>query len=266
MKKVFLAQAVLLAAAIPAISCAAGAAPPYTLTGNVNVFSDYRFRGISQTVKGPAIQGGFDFAHSSGFYLGNWNSNVASSSYPGGNGAEMDFYGGFKGVFGKTGISYDIGNLYYYYDKARYTGTGEKYNNNEVYFGLGYGPLTGKVYYSTTDYFGLSNTAAGAAGLLQRGGSRGTYYLDLTYSQELLPKLTVMAHAGRTRYNNYTDLSYTDYKLGASYDLNGFVLGAAIIGNSNNGDVFKNFNTAGSGTGNKTLYKSTLVLSVGKTF
>ena len=40
----------------------ARAEPDYTLTGNVGIFSDYRFRGISQTNKKPAIQGGIDFA------------------------------------------------------------------------------------------------------------------------------------------------------------------------------------------------------------
>ena len=49
---------------------AAEPASPHTLTGNLGFFSDYRFRGISQTAKNPAIQGGFDYAHSSGFYAG----------------------------------------------------------------------------------------------------------------------------------------------------------------------------------------------------
>jgi uncharacterized protein (TIGR02001 family) len=76
MKKVLLASAVLAALAAPATVIAqatgtgaaggagAGAAPAatpeHTLTGNVGLFSDYRFRGISQTFKQPAIQGGFD--------------------------------------------------------------------------------------------------------------------------------------------------------------------------------------------------------------
>ena len=35
-------------------------ASPHTLTGNVAAVSDYRFRGVSQTYRHPAIQGGFD--------------------------------------------------------------------------------------------------------------------------------------------------------------------------------------------------------------
>src|ERR1051325_8201182 len=54
----------------------APAAPP-ALTGNFGLFSQYIFRGLTQTNKEPAIQGGFDYAHASGFYLGTWASNIS---------------------------------------------------------------------------------------------------------------------------------------------------------------------------------------------
>ena len=54
----------------------------------------------------PAFQGGFDVAHSSGFYVGNWNSNVEQGLFNGAS-LEMDFYGGYKGTFGAFG--YDVG-------------------------------------------------------------------------------------------------------------------------------------------------------------
>ncbi|MDD3529832.1 MAG: TorF family putative porin, partial [Gallionellaceae bacterium] len=47
---------------------------PHSITGNLAFVSDYAFRGISQTDEDPAIQGGFDYAHASGFYLGVWGS------------------------------------------------------------------------------------------------------------------------------------------------------------------------------------------------
>src|SRR5439155_8563369 len=103
-------------AAAPAIAQQAAAAatpPPPPVTGNLTLVSEYRFRGIDQTFGKPAIQGGFDYAHSSGIYLGNWNSNVSQGAgYPGGN-IEMDFYGGYKHAFGDFGI--DVGAIYYYY-------------------------------------------------------------------------------------------------------------------------------------------------------
>jgi hypothetical protein len=39
------------------------------VTANVSVVSDYRYRGISQSNLRPAVQGGFDYAHESGFLM-----------------------------------------------------------------------------------------------------------------------------------------------------------------------------------------------------
>ena len=69
--------------------------PEAKLTGNMSLVGDYRFRGFTQTNYGPAIQGGLDWEHRSGLYLGNWNSSVAQNLYNGAS-LEMDFYGGFK--------------------------------------------------------------------------------------------------------------------------------------------------------------------------
>src|SRR6266480_5431094 len=98
----------------PAIAQQAAATPPPPpVTGNLTLVSEYRFRGIDQTYGKPAIQGGFDYSHESGIYLGNWNSNVSQGAgYPGGN-IEMDFYGGWKKAFGDLGL--DVGFIYYYY-------------------------------------------------------------------------------------------------------------------------------------------------------
>jgi uncharacterized protein (TIGR02001 family) len=66
------------------------------LTGNLGLTSDYRFRGVSQTQNAPAVQGGIDYAHSSGLYIGNWNSSVSSQVYTAGAGVENDLYAGYK--------------------------------------------------------------------------------------------------------------------------------------------------------------------------
>ena len=113
MRKSVLSVAVAAALAIPALAAAQAPAPaPSPITGNMTIASDYRFRGISQTYTGPAIQGGVDYAHASGLYLGNWNSNVSSILFSGGSGIEMDFYGGWKKSFGDFGL--DVGSIYYY--------------------------------------------------------------------------------------------------------------------------------------------------------
>ena len=113
MKKTLLAALLATAFAAPVMAQTAAAAPEAApapaLTGNLGLFSSYRFRGIDQTYGKPALQGGFDYAHSSGLYVGNWNSNVQSGAgYLGGN-LEMDFYGGYKHAFGDFGL--DVGAI-----------------------------------------------------------------------------------------------------------------------------------------------------------
>ncbi|MGN5479408.1 TorF family putative porin [Cupriavidus basilensis] len=66
-------QALAQSAAEPA----AEPASAWTFSANVALATDYRYRGLMQTNRRPAIQGGFDVSHTSGFYLGNWNSNIS---------------------------------------------------------------------------------------------------------------------------------------------------------------------------------------------
>jgi len=77
-KSKLLNSLILAALAVPSLAMAADApASPHTVTANVGLTSDYIFRGISQTSGNPAIQGGIDYAHSSGFYAGVWGSNIS---------------------------------------------------------------------------------------------------------------------------------------------------------------------------------------------
>ena len=68
--------------ALPALAIAgsssfiAPAAQAAEVSGNVALVTDYRFRGISQSDSKPSIQGGFDIAFDSGFYLGTWGAAV----------------------------------------------------------------------------------------------------------------------------------------------------------------------------------------------
>ena len=69
MKKLVLVTAIA-ATTFGAISTAQA---EVTTSANVGLYSDYRFRGVSQTDEGIAIQGGFDADFGNGFYVGNWN-------------------------------------------------------------------------------------------------------------------------------------------------------------------------------------------------
>lgn len=268
MRKSVLTLSVVAALAAPAL---AAAADPSPVTGNMSIVSDYRFRGISQTYLGPAIQGGIDYAHASGVYLGNWNSSVASQVFTGGSGIEMDFYAGWKKSFGDVGI--DIGTIYYHYPRAEFQGAAgsAKFDNWEIYLGASWKWLSGKFYYSLTDYFGLaSEQSAGGywanrdtgALLGSTGSSDGTWYLDLNATVPVTKELSVVAHYGMLEVNNYSELDYKDWKLGVTYDLNGWILGAAYVDSDADGGWYY----TGGSKGLKPTGDSTIVFSVMKTF
>ena len=65
------------------------------MSGNVAVTSDYAFRGISQTLEEPAIQGGIDLEHPTGLYLGTWGSSLNFGEDMPRAQVELDVYGGF---------------------------------------------------------------------------------------------------------------------------------------------------------------------------
>ena len=79
MRKSLITTAVLGALAVPSFVFAADAAPAPDLTVayNIGLYSQYIFRGLTQTDRGPAVQGGVDLTHSSGFYLGAWATNIS---------------------------------------------------------------------------------------------------------------------------------------------------------------------------------------------
>ena len=252
----------------------AAAQAPSPVTGNMSIVSDYRFRGISQTYLGPAIQGGIDYSHPSGIYLGNWNSSVASQQFPVGSGIEMDFYAGWKTTFRDIGL--DIGTIYYYYPRAEWNATvgsttgSADFNNWEIYIGASWQWLSAKFFYALSDYFGLANEQAGSwithkdtgVPLGARGSSDGTWYLDLNATYPVNKQLSIVGHFGMLEVEKYGELDYKDWKLGITYDLNGWILGAAYV----DSDADSAFYYAGGSDGVKETGKSTVVLSVMKTF
>jgi len=134
MKHKVLSTAVASALALGALAPAAQA--EVSLSGNIGVVSDYVLRGITAATEsdGPAVQGGFDMEHSSGFYAGYWASSLGYGSDNLTTTVENDFYAGFAGSAGE--FSYDIGAIYYYYmDDSDASG-------GEFVAGIGWGPVT----------------------------------------------------------------------------------------------------------------------------
>jgi uncharacterized protein (TIGR02001 family) len=260
MRKTVLAAALGAAAAVPGLVHAQAAAQsPHSLTGNMAIVSDYRFRGISQTFAQPAIQGGIDYSHASGFYLGNWNSSISAMSYSDAGGIEMDFYGGWKKELIKD-FTFDFGLLQYYYPAAKNAAT-EKYDTLEGYVGVAWKWLSAKYSFTTTNYFGLTSaTHTSCTG----SDSKGSGYLDISASYEIRPKLTVVGHYGNQTIKDCKPLEYSDYKIGLTYDASGWLLGAAYIDTDADSALYT---TLPNGQGKtKDLGKGTVVLSVSKSF
>ena len=256
MKKSLTLLATLAATLAPSLASAQASGSP--LTGNFAVTTDYRFRGLSQSFQLPAVQGGIDWAHESGFYLGNWNSSISGNQYPNGAGIEMDFYGGYKFPVGKD-VTLDVGGLYYYYPGAYFNGfapSRPEFNHFELYFGAVMGPFSAKVNYGLTDFFGLDATVGGR-------DSKGAWYLDLNYATEILPKTTLGLHVGYQSVPNYDNFDYWDYKVAVTYDWTGWLLSAAIVGTNAEKSIY--FATDGSGK-IKNIGETGLVLSIARTF
>jgi uncharacterized protein (TIGR02001 family) len=209
--------------------------PDYTLSANVGVVSDYRYRGISQTRLKPALQGGADFAHSSGFYLGTWastirwiedNSDVAPQTNIDGP-VEVDFYGGYKFPIGPVGLDVGVLRYQYFNNNLQDTGGGGIYKNantTEVYVAGTFGPATLKYSHALTNLFGNYNFA-------ENQDTEGSGYLDLSASFEL-PwwGLTLAPHIGHQRVKSLSVASYTDWSLTLGKDFgNGFSASLAYV-------------------------------------
>ncbi len=87
--------------------------PAITISGAATITSDYRFRGVSQSDEGLAVQGGITISHESGFYVGTWGSNLAGWGTFGGTNMELDLIAGYK--FGVGEGTLDTGLVWYMY-------------------------------------------------------------------------------------------------------------------------------------------------------
>jgi uncharacterized protein (TIGR02001 family) len=101
----------LLAAALGVALAPVAQTAHAEVSANIGVTSNYIWRGVTQTNEDPAVSGGIDYAHDSGFYVGTWTSNVDFADY------EWDIYGGYGGNL-TDDVSFDINTIYYAYDDA----------------------------------------------------------------------------------------------------------------------------------------------------
>lgn len=177
------------------------------VTGNIGVVSKYILRGITQTYNptydksgpeqdGPAVQGGLDYNHESGFYAGYWFStlgysyNALNSGAPDTSGkqnsTENDFYAGYNGKVNDK-LGYTVGATYYVYSPGFHSSA------PETKLGFSYGPV------SVTAQTLLNDVTFGNKG--------DTYWLG-TYTHALPQDFTATASlAWYTYHKNGRDIN-----------------------------------------------------------
>ena len=183
------------------------------ITANVALVTDYYFRGISQTDNDGAIQGGLDYSHDSGFYVGVWGSNVDF----GDTHIEVDTYVGYANEIGDTGIGYDVNFNRFNYNDA-------DFETNEWTVGLSYSYFSTSYSYSS-DWYDSDESAN---------------YISLGFDYDELPMgLALSASVGKSFGDAFdkdevgatTDFDYVDYKVGVSKDIAGVTVDLSYVGN-----------------------------------
>ena len=254
-----LAQKLVLAAlALSGVAFAQTKAPEpdYTLSYNIGAVTEYRYRGISQSAREPALQGGVDWSHKNGAYLGAWASTIkwikdsSFGPFQAKGPVELDLYGGYKGSFNDA-VSYDVGGLYYWYVGNTYKNiTGENANTFEIYGAVTYNIFTAKYSHSLTNLFGTPD-------------SKQSGYLDLSAAFDLGNGYSVTPHVGWQRIKNFG--TYMDYSLTGAKDLgDGLSVSLAVIGTNWKSHFGFPYMLPGSGT--KDLGRANLVAGIKKTF
>jgi uncharacterized protein (TIGR02001 family) len=201
--------AMLMTAACGSAFAADAPAAPYTVTGHIDLVSRYYLRGATTTYGNalptlgnkiadapesdrPALQGGIDFVHESGFYAGyfastinysykqlgrSYNNRSIVSGFQDDKSVENDFYAGYNGKAGDLG--YTAGLTGYYYINGKHA------NAFETKLGLSYGD------------FALS-----AQTLLNDvvWGNKGDTYVTLNYTHALPYRITFLGSLGGYLY------------------------------------------------------------------
>jgi len=236
MHKSLLTLAVLGAMALPTVSQAEEAASDWSFSSNVAYTSDYYVRGLSQNFHKPALQGGFDVEHSSGFSFGTWASNVSPNTFPDAS-LEIDIYAGYGGEFGDSGVGYSVGLIGYTYPGGSWadcvgcrdsqnnpTTSKNTWNTYEANFGISYSYFSAQVSTTLGNWFGVDKETG------YDDDSKFSTYVELNAEFPFGDGWSVIGHVGHLDvkaeispdadaylqgggYNGERDLDYTDYKV-----------------------------------------------------
>lgn len=248
MKKIILAAAISVAFSAGfayAEEANVEAKPDNEVSFNAAFTTDYRYRGISQTRRQAALQGGVDYTNNpSGFYAGAWLSTIKWIKDAGGKGnVEVDLYAGKRGEIVKD-VSYDVGVLSYVYPSNDLLISAD---TTEIYGQVGYGPAYVKYSHSVTNLFGFVD-------------SKNSGYLDIGANIDVASGLVLNLHAGHQQVKNNNSYSYTDWKIGVTKDVGILSASLAVIGTNADKTAYA------SPVNAKFMGKTAVVAALSKTF
>lgn len=191
------AMKIALAAATATVALSGAAmAEELKLSYNLGVTSDYVFRGVSQTMEDPAIQGGADVTYGIG-YAGVWASNVDFGTDD--PTAEIDVYAGVRPTIGDTSL--DLGVLYYGYVKDKGAPGSVSYFELKAAASRPLGPATvGLAVYYSPEFTGDTGKAL---------------YYEVNGAVPVMDKLTLSAALGHQEIDNGSE--YATWNIGATY-------------------------------------------------
>lgn len=229
----------IAATMLPGIASAQDITDPpgaLTVSGDVTLVSDYRFRGVSRTDRRPALQGSATIEHASGFYGTVWASTVSDYIFNGAD-AEIDVSAGYRTT--SDGTTIDVGVLYYLHPGS----DGIASDFVEPYASVAHilGPVTAQA--------SLAYAPRQAALSVGNGREDNLYVAgDLSAGIPGTP-FAMSAHIGRTFGPSRLSIgrAYTDWRLGATYTTQGLTFGLAYVDTDDAFITPRGRNEAGAG-------------------
>lgn len=199
------------------------------VSAELSLVSDYRYNGVSQTDKGPALQGSLDYSHDSGIYVGTWASNLDYGSGDDTN-LEWDYYVGYYRDLSDS-FGFDLGYAQYTYHGADYSGD---YDYGEAYVGFTIATNTTIYWNHASDYFGAD--VAHDILKLSHTIPLGDYSLTLTadYNKS--------ADVNKYEWDDGED-AYQSYEVALSREIEGFTITGTLMTTSIDKDYNDNADT-----------------------
>lgn len=181
----------------------------FDLSGEIELLSDYRFRGVSRSDEDPALQAALTLDHRSGFYVGARGTTLEGlDSFRARNPAfgdlgdvELDLYAGYSGELG-SGWEVDAGAVYFLF-----AGGEGPTDYVEPYASLSY--LIGPVYATAGVKYAPEQRALGDEDMVYLFGQ-----LDVSVPFRPWRFSAILGHQDWGRFGNYWNWS-----LGAHHQL-----------------------------------------------